>query len=169
MPRLHLVTCLTALLLASPAQAGVENCMVGTWIADMRDIADMMSLQMQGTATPTGGEVSMEIAPDGGFTLLADDMTILVSIPDIPAMSVKVTGYSAGRFDASDNAFLAAVDDYTLIGAADVLGQTMEIPFTSATGLGGGGIGWFECTGDTLRFEETSASPNRMPRLWQRR
>lgn len=164
-----------ALLIAAtayPAHADVEACMVDTWIADMGDIADMMALQMQGNATPVNGEVSMQIAADGSFTLLADDMIINVQVPDVPAMDVKVVGYSAGQMDASDNTFLAVVGDYSLVGSADVLGQTMEIPFSSDTGMGGGGIGWFECTSDTLRFEATTggvASTNRMPRLWRRR
>ncbi len=158
--------------IANPASAAVENCMVDTWIADMSDIADMMALQMQGAATPVGGEVSMQIADDGSFTLLADDMIINVQVPNVPAMDVKVVGYSAGQFDAADNVFLASVNDYSLGGSADVLGQTMEIPFSSDTGMGGGGTGWFECAGDTLRFEATVGGltdENRMPRLWRRR
>ena len=158
--------------IAQPASAAVEDCMVDTWIADMGDIADMMALQMQGAATPVGGEVSMQIAADGSFTLLADDMIINVMVPNAPAMDVKVVGYSAGQFDASDSVFLASVGDYNLLGSADVMGQTLEIPFTSATGLGGGGAGWFECNGDTLRFEVATGGPvdaNRMPRLWRRR
>lgn len=158
--------------LAQPASAAVEACMVDTWIADMGDIADMMALQMQGVATPVNGEVSMQIADDGSFTLLVDEMTINVQVPDVPAMDVSVVGYSAGNFDAADNAFLATVDDYNLLGSANVLGQTMEIPFSSATGIGGGGIGWFECAGDTLRFEPAvggEVGSNRMPRLWRRR
>jgi hypothetical protein len=170
MTRLRITACFVAAFLSTPATAAVETCMVGTWIADMRDIADMMALQMQGTATPTNGEVSMQILPDGTFTLLADDMTISVAIPDTPAMSVKVNGYSTGNFDAAENVFLAVVGDYTLVGAADVMGQTLEIPFTAATGLGGGGAGWFECAGDSLQFEATSGTAtNRMPRLWRRR
>ncbi len=170
MTRLRLAACLSALWLSTPVHAAVETCMVGTWIADMRDIADMMATQMQGAAVPVNGEVSMEIQPNGAFTLLADDMTINVSVPDVPTMSVKVTGYSAGNFDAADNAFIASVHDYNLVGAADVLGQTMQIPFSAATGLGGGGIGWFDCTSNRLRFEETSgAAANRMPRIWRRR
>lgn len=163
---------LSLAITAQPAWAAVEECMVDTWIADMRDIADMMALQMQGTATPVGGEVSMEIAADGSFTLLADDMIINVQVPSTPAMDVKVVGYSAGQFDASDNVFLATVGEYSLVGSANVMGQTLEIPFTSATGLGGGGTGWFECAGDTLRFEVATggaADTNRMPRLWRRR
>lgn len=163
---------LFVIAIAQPARAQVEACMVGTWVADMGDIADMMALQMQGDAAPVGGEVSMQIVADGSFTLLADDMIINVQVPDIPAMDVSVTGYSAGQLNASDNTFIASVGEYSLVGSADVLGQTMEIPFTSDTGIGGGGIGWFECAGDTLRFEDTVggvASTNRMPRLWQRR
>lgn len=158
--------------IAQPATAAVEACMVDTWIADMRDIADMMALQMQGTASPIGGEVSMQIAADGNFTLLVDDMIVNVTVPNVPPMDVKVVGYSAGSFDAADNVFLASVNDYDLLGSADVLGQTMEIPFTSDTGIGGGGTGWFECAGDTLRFETTvggAVDANRMPRLWRRR
>lgn len=156
----------------APAHAAVEDCMIGTWIADMGDIADMMALQMQGAASPVGGEVSMQIAADGTFTLLADDMIVNLQVPNAPAMDVKVVGYSAGQFDAADNVFLATIGDYNLLGSADVMGQTLEIPFTSATGLGGGGTGWFECAGDTLRFEVATGAPvdaNRMPRLWQRR
>lgn len=162
--------CLAAI--GAPAHAAVEACMVDTWIADMGDIADMMALQMQGAAAPVAGEVSMQIAGNGAFTLLADDMIINVQVPNAPAMDVKVVGYSAGLFDAADNVFSASVNDYNLVGSADVLGQTMEIPFTSATGLGGGGVGWFECAGDTLRFEVSTggaADTNRMPRLWRRR
>jgi hypothetical protein len=164
-----------ALLIAAtahPVHAAVEACMVDTWIADMSDIADMMALQMQGNAMPVSGEVSMQIAADGSFTLLADDMIINVQVPNVPAMDVKVVGYSTGQMDASDNAFLATVGDYSLVGSADVLGQTMDIPFSSDTGLGGGGIGWFGCAGDTLRFEALTggvANANRMPRLWRRR
>ena len=162
--------CIAAI--TQPVNAAVEDCLVDTWIADMGDIADMMALQMQGAAAPVGGEVSMQIAGDGSFTLLADDMIINVQVPNAPAMDVKVVGYSAGQFEAADNAFLASVDDYNLLGSADVLGQTMEIPFSSDTGLGGGGIGWFECAGDTLRFEANVGGvtdANRMPRLWRRR
>ncbi|EBA11947.1 hypothetical protein [Roseobacter sp. CCS2] len=158
--------------IAQPASATVEDCMVDTWIADMRDVADMMALQMQGTATPVRGEIAMQIADDGSFTLLADDMIINVQVPNVPAMDVKVVGYSAGQLDAADNVFLASVSDYNLVGSADVLGQTMEIPFSSETGMGGGGTGWFECAGDTLRFEATVdgvTNANRMPRLWRRR
>ncbi|WP_108813574.1 hypothetical protein [Loktanella sp. Alg231-35] len=170
-PALPAIALITSII-AAQAHADVEACMVDTWIADMGDIAAMMAAQMQGAATPVNGEVSMQIAADGSFTLLADDMIINVQMPDVPAMDVKVVGYSAGQMDASDNTFLAAVDDYSLVGSADVLGQTMEIPFSSDTGLGGGGIGWFECAGDTLRFEATVggvASTNRMPRMWRRR
>ncbi len=163
---------LLAAFVAQPATAAVETCLVDTWIADLGDMADMMALQMSGEATPVGGEVSMEINADGSFTLLADDMIINVQVPGAPPMDVKVVGYSAGNFDAADNVFLASVDDYALVGSADVLGQVMEIPFTSATGMGGGGTGWFECTDDTLRFEPSTGATvdsNRMPRLWQRR
>ena len=157
--------------IGQPASAAVEACMIGTWIADMGDIADMMALQMSGEATPVAGEVSMEILANGTFTLLVDDMIINVRVPDVPPMDVKVVGYSAGHFDASENTFLATADDYALVGSADVLGNTMEIPFTSETGLAGGGLGWFECVGDTLRFEQNVGGPvnaNRMPRLWTR-
>ena len=170
MKRSMIAACLSAVLISTPVYADVERCMVGTWIADMRDIADMMAVQMQGGAVPVNGEVSMEIRPNGSFTLLADDMTINVSVPDVPAMSVKVTGYSAGNFDAADNVFIASVHDYQLVGSADVMGQRMEIPFSSATGLGGGGAGWFECAGNSLQFEATGGvGANRMPRLWRRR
>jgi hypothetical protein len=52
------------------------------------------------------------------------------------------------------------------------MGQTLAIPFTSETGIGGGGIGWFECADDILRFETAVGgveNANRMPRLWRRR
>ncbi|MEL6684689.1 MAG: hypothetical protein AAFN63_08575 [Pseudomonadota bacterium] len=156
---------------AQTAHAAVEACMVDTWVADMEDIADMMALQMEGNVTPVAGEISMQIASDGSFTLLADEMILNVQVPDVQAMDIKVVGYSAGQFDAADTVFVATVDDYNLVGSADVFGQTIEIPFSSETGMGGGGTGWFECAGDTLRFETGvggGVDANRMPRLWRR-
>jgi len=158
-------------LTGAPANAAVEACMVGTWVADLGDVADMIALQMEGEATPKGGEMSMQIGPDGSFTLLVSNMQIGFQMPDMPPFDVNIVGYSAGQFDAAANTFMATVDDYDLLGSADVLGTTMEIPFSSDTGIGGGGTGWFECSGDTLRFEPNVGgvtSPSRMPRLWQR-
>ena len=117
-----------------------------------------------------GGQVTMEIAPGGDFTILADALTIAVTVPDTPAIDVMVVGYSAGTMDASDDIFLLSVTDYNLSGSADVLGQRMEIPFDSETGLLGGGSGQVRCAGDALHFEGMTGDvrPPQMPRNWAR-
>lgn len=155
-------------MLTTPAQAAVDTCMVGTWWADISDIADMMALQMNGAARPVGGDVRMDVAPDGAFRITVRDMKINVQVPDTPAIDVTVTGYSAGSFDAGEGAWLAGVTDYNLVGSGDVLGQTMTIPFTSATGMFGGGTGGYNCSSSMLRLDGDPSVPMRFVRTWQR-
>lgn len=158
-----------AVIWAVPGVAAVESCLVGTWIADRGDIADMMALQMNGRASFQGGEVSMQIMANGNFTMLANNMTLTVQVPDVPAFPVKVNGYSNGVLAATEGVFLAGVSTYDLVGSAIVLGSEMKIPFDSNTGFLGSGSGSFRCNSTELRFEEgLDGRSLRVPRLWRR-
>ena len=68
---------------------------------------------------------------------------------------------------AEDGAWATTIGEYDLVGAANVMGQTMEIPFSSATGMFGGGLGIYGCNADAVAFESTGDTP-RIPRRWTR-
>lgn len=110
----------------------------------------------------------MDVEASGAFRITVRDLTINVSMPNAPAMDVKVNGYSAGTLDAAENVWTAFVGDYNLVGQANVLGQPLSIPFTSASGMFGGGLGWFDCSPTLLQFETDPTRPAQMVRRWQR-
>lgn len=169
MRHLLITTLLACAAGASSAYAAVEDCLVGVWDADISDIAHLMSIQMGGSARAVSGQVTMEIMPDGAVTILADDMKINVTPPNVPSMDVTVTGYSQGALDAADNVWLLSGQGYSLVGSANVLGQTMTIPFDSNTGMFGGGLGRYGCSADSLTFETGDGSgQQKMPRSWRR-
>lgn len=153
---------------ATIADADIDTCVVGTWWAEISDVADMMSLQMNGSARAAGGDVRMDVVPSGDFRITVRELRIDVQIPNTPQMQVAVSGYSAGNMQASDGAWLASVDDYNLVGSADVLGQTMTIPFTSSTGMFGGGLGAYTCTTTRLQMETDPTTPTQVVRDWRR-
>ena len=156
----------TALCFSTPA-AALDSCLIGTWNADLDDIARVMADQMNGGASIVSGRASMQIGPTGAATLLAEDIIFRVQVEGAPEMDVKVVGFSSGLFSADDGAWVFTAGDYDLVGSADVLGQTMTIPFTSATGMFGGGLGEYGCSAGSLSFESTGEVP-RMPRRWTR-
>lgn len=153
--------------LASTATADVDACVVGTWQADLGDIATMMATQMQGAATHVSGRVTMQITAAGTLRTNVEDMTLQVKVPNAPQMDVAVQGYSAGAMQAAGNAWAATATDYNLVGSADVMGTRMQIPFTSATGMFGSGAGSYTCAGGSLTFS-TSTSPAKIPPNWTR-
>lgn len=159
---------LGSISLANSAQAAVDSCLVGTWWADISDLADLMTLQMGNRASALGGDARMDIAADGAMRITAREMQVSVAMPDIPEVVVTVDGYSAGSIDATDGVWITTVPEYNLTGTADVLGQPMSIPFTSATGMFGGGLGSYRCNATQLIFESDPTGPARIPRTWQR-
>jgi hypothetical protein len=158
-----LFTCLSA----TPA-AAFDTCFVGTWWADLSDIADLMTLQTGQSATPMGGDARMDIAADGALRITVRDLRINMTLPDAPPTLVTVNGYSAGSISPDDGVWLANVSDYSLTGSADVLGQTLAIPFTSATGIFGGGAGAYRCSSEQLLLETDPSLPPRIARTWTR-
>lgn len=156
----------TTLCLASPA-AAIDGCLIGTWTADLNDLAQVLADQMNGGASIVSGRASMQILPSGTATLLAEDIIFNVQVEGAPEMDVKVVGFSSGVFSADAGAWVFTAGDYDLVGSADVLGQTLTIPFTSATGMFGGGLGEYGCSASSLSFESTGDTP-RMPRHWTR-
>ncbi|WP_106745966.1 hypothetical protein [Yoonia maritima] len=158
-----------SLALAFPASTAfaIDDCLVGTWVADLDDLAHIMAVQMNATGQPVGGEVTMQIAADGTFTTLIDNLIIRVEAAGIPPMDVSVVGYNSGVMTTDDGAWVVTVPEYDLVGSADVMGQRMDIPFSSETGLFGGGLGIYGCRADSVAFESTGDTP-RIPRSWTR-
>lgn len=152
---------------ATPAFA-IDACMVGVWEADGADMAHVFGTQMGGSASHVGGRASLEITATGTMTLLAEDMQFAVILPDIPPMTVTVTGYAQGAMNADDGrTYVANAPEYALVGSAIVLGQRMEIPVTSGAGTGWGtSSGTYGCTADAMAFE--AAQLGSIPRSWRR-
>jgi hypothetical protein len=155
-----------AIMSASPAFA-VDDCLIGTWQADLDDLAQIMGGQMNGSATPVGGNVAMTITPDGMVNMAINDLILNVVVPDVPAMDVSVRGTSGGPFVGEGGSWTVTTATYNLVGSANVLGQTMTIPFTSDTGMFGGGSGSYVCDGSSVTFTSDSPDP-RIPRRWSR-
>lgn len=157
-------TCLA--LLATPALA-IDSCMVGVWEADGSDMATVLAAQMNGSASHTGGRATLEITVDGTMTLLSQDMKFSVQVPNAPVIEVTVTGYAQGAMNADDGqTYVANAPEYSLVGSADVLGQRMEIPVTSATGGWGTSQGTYGCSANSMSFEATQLGS--IPRSWRR-
>jgi len=133
------VVCLAALT-ASPALA-VDDCLLGTWQADLAALSQIMSRQMNGTATPVGGTVFMTITPDGRVDMVVNNLVLNVVVPDVPPMDVSVNGVSSGAFTGDSGNWSVVTATYTLAGSANVMGQTMTISFDSTTGVVGRGPG----------------------------
>lgn len=152
---------------ASFANAAIDPCVVGTWQADLDELAQIMASQMQGAATPVGGMVVMQVAPPGSVRIEVQNMTLRVKVPNAPEMDVSVSGYSAGGMQAEGGSWAATATDYNLVGAADVMGTRMEIPFSSSTGMFGNGDGTYTCAGNSLSFT-TNSTPAKIPPNWQR-
>jgi hypothetical protein len=152
---------------AGMAEAAIDSCVVGTWQADLDELAAIMATQMQGAATPVGGMVVMQISPPGSVRIEVQNMTIRVKVPNAPEMDVSVSGYSAGGMQAEGGAWAATATDYNLVGAADIMGSRMEIPFNSATGMFGSGAGSFTCAGSALTFN-SNTTPAKIPPNWKR-
>ncbi|WP_342077136.1 hypothetical protein [Yoonia sp. SS1-5] len=151
---------------ASPALA-VDDCLIGTWQADLAGLADIMAGQMNGTATPVGGSVTMQITPDGVASMNVNNMVINVVVPNAPAMDVGVNGVSSGNFTAEGGRWTVATSSYNLVGSANVMGQTMTIPFDSSTGMMGGGSGTYDCSSSAVTFQTDGPNPT-MPPSWTR-
>lgn len=156
-----------ALCLSATTSFAVDDCLVGTWQADLDGLAAIMSRQMNGTATPVRGRVQMAIAGAGRVDMTVDDLTLNVVVPNVPPMDVFVSGVSGGTFTGEGGAWAVETATYNLVGSADVMGQRMDIPFTSATGMFGGGSGSYTCSSNEVIF--TSDTPNeRIPPRWTR-
>ena len=163
MKRISLVI---GLFVASPAFA-LDECLIGTWHVDTADFAHVLSTQMGGTASYASGGAIMNIGADGAVLITVNSLVLNVQMPDMPTMDVTVDGHSAGSITADDQAWALTGGDYALVGSANVMGQTLSIPFTSATGMFGGGLGEYGCSAGSLSFESTGDTP-RMPRHWTR-
>lgn len=156
-----------AAIISAGSAFAVDDCLVGTWQADLDDLAEIMGGQMNGSATPIGGDVSMTITADNMINMVINDLVLNVVVPDVPAMDVSVRGTSGGPFEGEGGNWSVTTASYDLVGSANVMGQTMTIPFTSDTGMFGSGSGSYVCDGDTVTFTSDTPDP-RLPRRWSR-
>ena len=152
--------------LTSPALAEIDACLVGSWRVDMADLGTVMGDTMNGTATIIGGDVTWDIAPNGNMRITVIDLVARTQVTGAPQIDVTVNGYSAGHISAEDGIFNATVSDYALVGRADVMGTPMEIPFTSETGMFGGGLGQYGCLANSLSLDQSGTAT--FPRHWTR-
>lgn len=166
-------TILSCLLLAASPAMAVDDCLLGVWRADGESIAanmaTMMTSQMGApvTARFAGGDISLDIDAAGLAVMRVDNLQIAIAPPGSPDITVAVTGYSEAVMTAEDGAtYSTNVVDYSLSGAADFMGQRMEIPFESGSGMGGASSGGYACAGDTLTF--TPDVEGTMPSEWAR-
>ena len=157
---------LAALAMAKPAFA-LDDCLIGAWVVDSEDMAQALATQLNGTAEFVDGEAFMDIAPDGVVRMLASNIVMKVRMQGSPEFEVTVTGTSGGMITADDGAWVLTGGEYTLVGSAFVLGQSISIPFSSDTGMFGGGRGSFTCGAGILAFE-TDDDTARMPSNWFR-
>ena len=126
----------------------VDPCLLGVWRADGTSIAANMATMMtnqMGAPVSTSyasGEINLEINAAGYAVMLVENLQIAVTPTGSPDILVQVTGYSEAVMTAEDGAtYSTNVVDYSLSGAAEFLGQRMEIPFESGSGMGGASSG----------------------------
>ena len=160
----RLATLLT--LAATPAAAVDDPCLIGTWEADASDMAHLMSVQTGASVIALSGRATMEILPSGEMTMLAEDMTFEMAMPDMPKVPVTITGYSRGSMTTDGAAFNTFVSDFDLVGKADIMGSVMEIPVNSGTAPWGSATGIYGCTDTGISFEATALGS--IPRSWRR-
>lgn len=154
-------------LFATPALA-IDPCLVGVWEADADDMAHMLGIQMNATVEHTGGRTSIEIDEFGSMTALSEDMTYSVTMPDMPPFTITVVGFGEGAMNADDGRnFVANMPVYEMVGRAEILGEVMELPFSTGMPdtIPGRAEGLYGCSGDTASFD-SGAGP--IPRRWRR-
>lgn len=158
-----------AVLCALPSFASADACLTGTWQADLTDIAEVMARQMGGSAAVAGGNAIMVIDAGGRMDVSVNDVQVSVTPPGIPTVDVSINGYSRGVLTVESGRFDALVADYRLVGSSMVLGQRMDIPFDSTSGMFGTAQGSYICDEDTLMMEPASSAPqNAVVRKWRR-
>ena len=158
-------------LAASPALA-VAPCLVGTWSADVDDLANLMALQMGGGATARGlsGDIFMTIERDGLTDTQILDVVIEVTPPGVPPVTVRMSGRNGATMETEGNRFDLQGLAYNVVATATVFGETLTVPMDNSTAPMGSAQGIFLCEGRwQMRLEENPGSPAlSVPRLWFR-
>ncbi len=157
---------LIASLAATPSFA-LEECLLGSWQVDADALAQVLAGQLNATASYIDGDAFMEIGEDGAVRMLVSNIVMKVQIAGAPEMDVTVNGNSNGNITAEGGSWTIVGGEYTLVGSAFLMGQSMSIPFSSETGMFGGGAGSYVCGDDRLTFESDSTSAQ-MPSQWVR-
>ncbi len=157
---------LVAATFAQPALA-IDECLIGVWLAEASDLAETLGAQLNATAEYADGEVFMQINDAGDVDIFVSNITMIVDKQGVPEMEVTVTGFSRATMTAEAGNWLLVGSEYALTGSAFVMGQSMSIPFSSDTGMLGGGSGAYTCDADNISFESTGEVA-RIPHHWTR-
>lgn len=158
---------LTALLFSTSAMADVTPCMVGTWQVDLDDMAHVFATQMGANNVLATGNVTLLIGAGESATMTVRNLRLDMDMAGVPPIQVTLNGATTYQFsDMGDGIFTVSTTAINLVATADVLGSTMEIPFSSAEGLFGGGFAEFGCRANSMSVE--SGDPPKFPRHWTR-
>lgn len=160
-------TLIVLALCAQPAFA-LDSCLVGNWQAEGAAMAQAMGAQSGASVSHAGGQTTLTIGADGSMAMAANNMVFAMVMSGMPQMEVAVNGHSRGQLSADGGNYTAQAGDYSLVGSADVMGQRMEIPVTSAAGGGwGNSTGSYTCSGNSLVFNasQLGSIPPRFARM----
>lgn len=159
--------CVSSLVVCGPAMADVTPCMVGTWRADLDDMAHVFATQMGANNVLATGNVTLQIGAGESATMTVRNLRLDMDMAGVPPIQVTLNGATTYNFsDMGDGIFTVSTTAINLVATADVLGSTMEIPFSSAEGLFGGGFAEFGCRANSMSVE--SGDPPKFPRHWTR-
>ena len=157
---------LIASLTATPGFA-LEECLLGAWQVDADALAQVLAGQLNASAAYVDGDAFMEIGEDGAVRMLVSNIVMKVQMAGAPEMDVTINGNSRGNITAEGGLWTIVGGEYTLVGSAFVMGQSMSIPFSSETGMFGGGSGSYICGDDRLTFASDNTTAQ-MPSQWVR-
>lgn len=135
----------------------VDPCLVGVWDVDAGDMAVVMEVQLGNAVRHVSGRASVQIDEAGVVNFLAENLVFSIAMPDIPPMDIQLVGYGIADLTVSDGTNFQAVSvDYNLVGSADVFGERLEVPFTTANAGWGNTGGVYGCSADSASFEPTA-------------
>jgi len=160
-------TVAVAIFVSSPVFADVDPCLVGTWQADLDDLAHIFAVQMEARNVLATGNVNLNVLPTGAATLTVGDLALDMDKEGIPPMVVTLNGATNFEFvELGGGAMSIRTEIINLVAQADVMGTAMVIPFSSAEGLFGGGLVEYGCLRNSFAVE--SGDPAKFPRKWTR-
>jgi hypothetical protein len=151
-------------LIALPAAADIDPCLVGTWTAVNADVEDAFEDAAGGGTATVAGTMMMTISPDGKLAMRPEDLTLDFEAPGSPLMSISFAGESVSSIVTKGNRYATGGLTQTMESVATIGGQSMPLP---APPQGYRTTGLFVCN-DTGLALSPDGPPDGAPRLWRR-